>query len=406
MAILELLKRGNLTVSDVLKLYNYYYNSFLRLTKRNKNNNEEKEKEKQEEDNVGYHLLMVQMLQSDKMISYLVNILFTHSETLCFNGNETPAYKQSLSRYCFLFCYAMAVTFEKKAVTEDIDMSGITGVSMNPQNNNDTLIIETTKESTLNALINKMKKICFICNDKDFGNQLCEEKAKQDLLFDSIVPCSNNSNSDSDGDGDNDGSNDDDEEDFSSLIAYGLFHWINYCIITKTTKYFELTSQPYITPLFLSLLSQIAYHHNFLRGDIVQLSVSIITKPKNLEGNAELNFQESFLELIMFIMQLGNYVIVFNSLNESFLNKLDRKMCRILIHHIIDTIKAPLPIDFVHLLFNMLSNSNMIQAIKSDKTSVQKVKDYIRTIDQSKLPGNSRSILQQMTDSINRHSPY
>ena len=390
-ALLELFKNGTLQTADVSKLYNYYYNAFKKRNERNKSDT----------DTNSFHLLMIQTLQSEKMTSYLINVLFT-SETLFVNGrSRTLKHQQNLPKYVFLFAYSVTAQFEQQKSlfsdasentvfdeNEDIDM--ISNDNNKNSGANNIKLIETTDETKLNGLTKKLTEICLICQDRDYGNQLSEHKNKQDLLFKSVEIDTSNMSSTQDAGI---------TEAFSSLLAYGIFKWIYNCMMTHTSRYFDLTSEPYMTPLFISLLSKIALNHEYLRSEIVEFCVNIIAKKKNLEGMSEMAFCESVLELIAFIMQLGNYITVFENFNDPFLAQLDLSTCRILIRHIIGSIKPPLPTNFVHLFFNLINHARMIVAIRKDKNCIREVRDYYDSISKANLPHNARDIMDKIAES-------
>merc|ERR1712228_566424 len=111
-------------------------------------------------------------------------------------------------------------------------------------------------------------------------------------------------------------------------------------MLTQRETYFANNFEAYLTPLFISLIADIAKRHIFLRRRIAKFAYSMIlsigdqttstlstkstasfdAKTSSFSSIKNMEFIKAMLDVIVFMIQLGEYVLVFDLIKMSKLS--------------------------------------------------------------------------------------
>merc|ERR1740123_2036200 len=219
-----------------------------------------------------------------------------------------------------------------------------------------------------------------ICRDKNYAIALSENGSKQNILFCGIK---------------------------REKIALGVCEWIKFCLFNDKND-----SSQMVMPLLLSLFAECASRHVFLRPSIANFACLLIAngdsdqsdlqsfdaKTCSFSSMKRMELLKAMLDLLLFIVQIGEYVVVFEAINEAKWSGLDLSLHRHFIHQIIKTIHDPMPKQFVCLLFKMIAdNEQILVAIRNDQETARMVAKFVEG-HKEMSPVDAHNILTQIDD--------
>ncbi|ETN99119.1 hypothetical protein RFI_38368 [Reticulomyxa filosa] len=201
----------------------------------------------------------------------------------------------------------------------------------------------------------------------------------------------------------------------SPLISKGIIIWIRYCVIKKK-GYFNSTYESYFTSLFLSLLASIVQKYYFLvciyfniyiciydlihkRCNVAELMDEMISIPKGLKALKEMEILQKLLDMLIFMLQHGEYKIVLDIMLSKHVAKLDRTPLRHFIPRIISTISPHVSSDFINRLFDIFKHENSMNAIKNDnvmKDDLLAFVENVRTKQMKYFPDKIKQVIEMI----------
>ncbi|ETO09276.1 hypothetical protein RFI_28110 [Reticulomyxa filosa] len=180
--------------------------------------------------------------------------------------------------------------------------------------------------------------------------------------------------------------------------------------------YFNSTYESYFAPLFLSLLTTIIQKYSFLvwiyfniyvymydlihkRCNVAELMDEMISIPKGLKALKEMEILQKLLDMLIFMLQHGEYKIVLDIMLSKHFAKLDRTLLRHFIQCIISTISPHVPSDFINRLFDIFKHENSMNAIKNDnvmKDDLLAFVENVRTKQMKYFPDKIKQVIEMI----------
>jgi len=171
------------------------------------------------------------------------------------------------------------------------------------------------------------------------------------------------------------------------LFCRGLVRWIHH--VLSSVSYFRTTYEQTVTPLFITLLGHIATQHELLRNPIFEIVLTMLTLrfPKEFLALEVIELQKKLLPLLTHLIHLGLGNIIFTYLHNN-IDCVDRSILRELLIMVCDSIRPPVPDQFVEAFGKLLKKS--IDWIKQHDATFKSVDSFIHS-----LPSRQRMRFEQ-----------
>ncbi|ETO12163.1 hypothetical protein RFI_25213, partial [Reticulomyxa filosa] len=116
------------------------------------------------------------------------------------------------------------------------------------------------------------------------------------------------------------------------------------------------------------------------RCNVAELMDEMISIPKGLKALKEMEILQKLLDMLIFVLQHGEYKIVLDIMSSKHVAKLDRTLLRHFIQRIISTISPPVPSDFINRLFDIFKHENAMNAIKNDNVMKNDLLAFVENV--------------------------
>ncbi|ETN97167.1 hypothetical protein RFI_40364 [Reticulomyxa filosa] len=226
---------------------------------------------------------------------------------------------------------------------------------INVNNGHDNgIILSNAIKKQRNELINDLTNISTqICHDKNYDVSLSNHIHKQNLLFESIII------------------------------------WIRYCVIEKD-GYFNTCWQVLFKNILFwydLFLTSFYITHIYMyvgliykRCNVAELMDEMISIPKGLKALTEMEILQKLLDMLIFILQYGEYKIILDIMSSKHIAKLDLTLLCHFIQRIIYIISPHVPSDFINCLFDIFKHENTMNAIKNDNFIKNDLLDFVENV--------------------------